>query len=184
MTGWKLGDTRITLSDLHSANNYNIHHNNSSNNQNNSHERLPLGVKAGLVADLSQCSPELAAQLQDSDGMGVADSDQLMETGVDSLGATELAVTLSSELGLRLLPTLVTLKGVRDGKGDLIVDFLKQLRAMNVPGESLQTCLHGSGLVKGSAMGKGDLIVDMLKQLVAMRVPGESLQTCLTGAPN
>ena len=107
MTGWKLGDTRITLSDLHSANNYNIHHNNSSNNQNNSHERLPLGVKAGLVADLSQCSPELAAQLQDSDGMGVADSDQLMETGVDSLGATELAVTLSSELGLRLLPTLV-----------------------------------------------------------------------------
>ena len=67
MTGWKLGDTRITLSDLHSANNYNIHHNNSSNNQNNSHERLPLGVKAGLVADLSQCSPELAAQLIEAD---------------------------------------------------------------------------------------------------------------------
>jgi acyl transferase domain-containing protein/NADPH:quinone reductase-like Zn-dependent oxidoreductase/acyl carrier protein len=49
---------------------------------------------------------DVVASLMQSSG-GLSDSTQLMEAGLDSLSATDLAGTLSAKLGVQLLPTLI-----------------------------------------------------------------------------
>ena len=65
------------------------------------------GDAAACLADITRTVTEVVLPLLDSEPIEIGESDPLMESGLDSLGAVELRQSLASQFGISLPPTVI-----------------------------------------------------------------------------
>ena len=65
------------------------------------------GDVAARLADITRTVTEVVLPLLDSEPTEIGESDPLMESGLDSLGAVELRQSLASQFGISLPPTVI-----------------------------------------------------------------------------